>query len=88
MNPLSPTGQGDQNDEFSTAMAFAANEFQLDGWNRRDPRLLASVVVPFEDAEASRDRNPPARRRQALRPCAAQEPHLRAHGQAALLADL
>ena len=54
MNPLSPTGQGDQNDEFSVAMAFAANEFQLEGWNKRDPRLLASVVVPFEDGEASR----------------------------------
>jgi predicted TIM-barrel fold metal-dependent hydrolase len=54
MNPLSPTGQGDQNDEFSTAMAFAANEFQLEGWNRRDSRLLASVVVPYEDGEASR----------------------------------
>jgi len=54
MNPLSPTGQGDQNDEFSAAMAFAANEFQLEGWNRRDPRLLASVVVPYEDGEASR----------------------------------
>jgi uncharacterized protein len=53
MNPLSPTGQGDQNDEFSAAMAFAANEFQLEGWNKRDPRLLASVIVPFEDAEAS-----------------------------------
>jgi hypothetical protein len=53
MNPLSPTGQGDQNDEFSAAMAFAANEFQLAGWNARDPRLLASVIVPFEDAEAS-----------------------------------
>src|SRR5258708_14795838 len=54
MNPLSPTGQGDQNDEFSAAMAFAANESQLEGWNRRDPRLLASVVVPYEDGEASR----------------------------------
>ena len=54
MNPLSPTGQGDQNDEFSAAMAFAANEFQLEGWNRRDPRLLASVVVPYEDGEAAR----------------------------------
>jgi predicted TIM-barrel fold metal-dependent hydrolase len=54
MNPLSPTGQGDQNDEFSAAMAFAANEFQLEGWNRRDPRLLASVIVPYEDGEASR----------------------------------
>jgi predicted TIM-barrel fold metal-dependent hydrolase len=53
MNPLSPTGQGDQNEDFSAAMAFAANEFQLEGWNRRDPRLLASVVVPYEDAAAS-----------------------------------
>ena len=53
MNPLSPTGQGDQNDEFSAAMAHAVNEFQLEGWNRRDPRLLASVVVPFEDAPAA-----------------------------------
>ena len=26
MNPLSPTGQGEQNDELSAAMAFAANE--------------------------------------------------------------
>jgi hypothetical protein len=54
MNPLSPTGQGDQNSEFSAAMAHAANEFQLDGWNRKDPRLLASVIVPFEDGDASR----------------------------------
>ena len=53
MNPLSPSGQGDQNIEFSAAMAFAVNEFQLNGWNARDPRLLASVVVPFEDAQAS-----------------------------------
>ncbi len=54
MNPLSPTGQGDQNDEFSAAMAVAANEFQLDGWHARDGRLLASVVVPYEDGEVSR----------------------------------
>jgi predicted TIM-barrel fold metal-dependent hydrolase len=54
MNPLSPTGQGDQNSDFSIAMAFAANEWQLEGWNRREPRLKASVVVPYEDAEASK----------------------------------
>src|SRR5204862_6880919 len=53
MNPLSPTGQGDQNTEFSIAMAYAANEFQLNGWNARDRRLLCSVGVPFEDADAS-----------------------------------
>ena len=54
MNPLSPTGQGEQNDELSAAMAFAANEYQLEGWNRRDPRLKASVVIPYENGEMSR----------------------------------
>jgi predicted TIM-barrel fold metal-dependent hydrolase len=55
MNPLSPTGQGDQNSDFSAAMASAANEWQLDGWCRRDPRLKASLIVPYEDGEASRE---------------------------------
>ena len=53
MNPLSPTGQGDQNVELSAAMAFAANEAQLEKWNKCDPRLKASVVVPYEDGELS-----------------------------------
>jgi predicted TIM-barrel fold metal-dependent hydrolase len=35
-------------------MAYAANEFQIEGWHKRDGRLLASVVVAFEDGEASR----------------------------------
>ena len=34
MNPLSPTGQGDQNPDFSAAMAFAANEAQLERLDR------------------------------------------------------
>jgi predicted TIM-barrel fold metal-dependent hydrolase len=54
MNPLSPSGQGEQNDELSAAMAFATNEVQLASWNARDPRLKASVVVPYEDGEAAR----------------------------------
>lgn len=54
MNPLSPTGQGEQNSDFSAAMAFAANEWQIEGWVKRDKRLKASVVVPYEDGEASR----------------------------------
>ena len=53
MNPLSPTGQGDQNVELSTAMATAANEAQLNEWTAREPRLKSSVVVPFEDGIAS-----------------------------------
>lgn len=54
MNPLSPTGQGEQNDEYSAALAYAANEFQLNHWNALDARLKASLIVPYEDAEASR----------------------------------
>ncbi|HEX4555184.1 MAG TPA: amidohydrolase family protein, partial [Xanthobacteraceae bacterium] len=54
MNPLSPTGQGDQNVEFSAAMARAANEAQVEHWVGREPRLRASVCVPYEDGEAAR----------------------------------
>ena len=54
MNPLQPSGQGDMNTELSAAMAFAINESQLERWHRREPRLKASVIVPYEDAEASR----------------------------------
>ena len=31
-----------------------SNEFQLEGWNKKDQRLLASVVVPFEDGDATK----------------------------------
>src|SRR6202795_1046441 len=53
LNPRSPSGQGDQNADLSTALAFATNECQLERWSLRDKRLKASVVVPYEDAEAS-----------------------------------
>jgi len=53
MNPLSPTGQGDQNVELSVAMATAANEVQLAHWSDKDSRMKASVVVPYEDGVAS-----------------------------------
>src|SRR5215470_15661741 len=54
MNPLSPSGQGDQNPEFSAALAFAANECQLENWTHREPRLKSSIIVPYEDGEAAR----------------------------------
>ena len=38
----------------SAALAFACNEFQLNHWNALDPRLKCSLVVPYEDPEASR----------------------------------
>jgi len=53
LNPLAPSGQGDQNAGLSTALAFATNECQIARWAGRDKRLKASVVVPYEDPEAS-----------------------------------
>ena len=53
LNPLQPSGQGDQNDAFSAAMSRAVNEWQVEHWLRHEPRLRGSIVVPYEDAEAS-----------------------------------
>lgn len=53
LGPLGPTGQGDVNLDFSAAMCRATNEWQRDAWTRRDKRLKAAIVVPFEDGLAS-----------------------------------
>ena len=53
LNPLQPSGQGDRNNGFSAAMAHANNEWQLDHWLRKEPRLRGSIVVPYEDPIAS-----------------------------------
>ncbi|MCK8786333.1 amidohydrolase [Roseomonas sp. NAR14] len=52
LNPLG-IGQGDQNNGLSAAMAFAVNEWQVEAFCRPEPRLRASVVVPYEDGAAS-----------------------------------
>jgi predicted TIM-barrel fold metal-dependent hydrolase len=53
LNPLSPTGQGELDEDFSAAMASATNEWQLAAFVARDPRLRASLVVPYEDPPAA-----------------------------------
>lgn len=53
LSPLYPTGQGDQDPDFTTAMCAAANDWQLDAWVHRDQRLKASILVSYEDAEAA-----------------------------------
>jgi predicted TIM-barrel fold metal-dependent hydrolase len=53
MNPLRWSGQGEQNIEFSAALGTAANELQKHKWVAGDRRLKASVIVPYEDGEAS-----------------------------------
>ncbi|MFN8926697.1 MAG: amidohydrolase family protein [Rhodospirillales bacterium] len=53
MNPLAPTGQGDTNAAFSAAMASANNDWQVEAMVAAEPRLRASVVVPYEDGPAA-----------------------------------
>ncbi len=53
LNPLQPSGQGDVNDGLSVALARAVNEWQLAHWVDHEPRLKASIVVPYEDGAAS-----------------------------------
>ena len=52
LNPLR-TGQGLQNLDFAAAYCRAINNWQLAEWTSKEPRLKASVVVPYEDAAAS-----------------------------------
>ena len=51
--PLFPTGQGDRNPEFSAAICSAVNDWQRDKWTRPEPRLKASIVIPYEDPPAA-----------------------------------
>jgi predicted TIM-barrel fold metal-dependent hydrolase len=51
LNPLQ-TGQGIANPELCAALCRATNEWQVAEWTSRDSRLKASIVVPYEFAEA------------------------------------
>ena len=52
LNPLR-TGQGLQNHDLAAALCRATNDWQVAEWTSKEPRLKASVVVPYEDAAAS-----------------------------------
>ncbi len=52
LNPLG-AGQGVQNPDLSAAVTHAVNEWQVAEWTSKDSRLRASVVVPYEDPQAS-----------------------------------
>jgi uncharacterized protein len=52
LNPLQG-GQGLANPDLGAALCHATNEWQLAEWTSKDSRLKASIVVPYEDAEAS-----------------------------------
>ncbi|MEZ5837594.1 MAG: amidohydrolase family protein [Geminicoccaceae bacterium] len=51
--PLFPTGQADRNTDFGAAISRAVNDWQRETWTRPEKRLKASIVIPYEDAEAA-----------------------------------
>jgi hypothetical protein len=53
MNVLSPTGAGESNADYAAALATAVNDWQLETFCRHEPRLHASICVPYEDPAAS-----------------------------------
>jgi predicted TIM-barrel fold metal-dependent hydrolase len=53
LNPLTPAGQGMQNPDLSAAVCRASNQRQAECWVAHEPRLRASIVVPYEDGPAA-----------------------------------
>jgi predicted TIM-barrel fold metal-dependent hydrolase len=53
LNMITFAGQGLVNLDLSAALATAANRLQVDRFTSKEPRLRASIVVPYEDAQAS-----------------------------------
>ena len=53
MAPLQPTGQADRNLDFAAAISSAVNDWQRAKWTEPEPRLKASIVIPYEDPQAA-----------------------------------
>ena len=52
LNPLMPVGE-QLNLEFGAALASAVNDWQVADWVEPEPRLRASIVLPYEDGDLS-----------------------------------
>src|SRR4029453_2120291 len=50
--PLTPAGR-QQNADLDAALATAVNDWQIAEWLDVEPRLRASMVIPFEDPPAA-----------------------------------
>ncbi len=50
---IRPHPGGFQNLDLSAAVARGLNDWQVAEWTSQEPRLKASIVVPYEDAQAS-----------------------------------
>ena len=48
-----PLGMDERNQELGAALCRALNEWVVEHWTSRDPRLRAAITVPGEDAEAA-----------------------------------
>ncbi|MEM7131862.1 MAG: amidohydrolase family protein [Chloroflexota bacterium] len=52
MNPLMGAG-GQTNLEYGAALSQALNDWQIEEWVEKEPRLRASIIIPYEDADLS-----------------------------------
>jgi uncharacterized protein len=53
LQPLSPRGMDDRNQEFGKVLCRAVNQWQVDEWTSQDHRLHGAITVPGEDAQAA-----------------------------------
>ena len=53
LNAITPAPGNFQNRDLSIAVARAMNEWQVAEWTSQEPRLKASVVIPYEDGAAA-----------------------------------
>jgi hypothetical protein len=53
LNMIVPHPGGYANQDMAAALCRAINDWQVAEWTQRDPRLKASLVVPYEDAPAA-----------------------------------
>ena len=85
---IRPHPGGFQNLDLSGALCRAINDWQVAEWTAPEPRLKASIVVPYEDAAAVRGRDRPLGWPSRHGAGAAAVAHRGAARQPALLADL
>ncbi len=53
LNATGENGQAFQNREFGAAVCHAMNEWLIEKWLSKEPRLRGSIVVPYEDADVA-----------------------------------
>ncbi|MDH3582384.1 MAG: amidohydrolase, partial [Hyphomicrobiales bacterium] len=53
LNAITPAPGNAQNRDLAAALSRAMNEWQVAAWTSQEPRLKASIVVPYEDGATS-----------------------------------